>query len=1099
MLEFRRFMSNDMFLNRKVWSEMAVGVQQKDFAPFVSPALRNLLIHVRGGEPHQAAAMRWIFTKGLHQAAAGRKAMAERATQELRQKGFQNAIIPEDLFFTEKAYPKLAEVIGMPLPQFQQFMKQKHAEYEQEFEPKKIPLSHGYYPLDDFNAEMESAGNKGFKFGGPGGLIEYMEDNPHSKISAARDPHGVGYPVKNGVDLSEPKAGLDAKTGKFTYAYRNWTPPFKDFKYTDIVRDLTNDAGSRIPGHLADPNAVDDEDPDLAAMSRRLQSQNKLAGFGAGQAKKVKLSNLFGLKKDGRATHEFPPEVYHALLAAAQKGYEDEPFGNEIVALHFPAAEAERGLVKDAVRFKGVTKELHGKVDKGFQKLGTTVDELVKNKLVPDSKRFTHKFNDKGFFFKPAELSDKKIELGDFVNNGWTATRDIGGELNPIKDIVGKLTKGDEEYNIAKNAAGDWVIKDQPREPEPVDPEKLRADGWSLEPHGDRFIRASKNGQHHVLKKTPNGWVNTYSDWHGGDGESTLLGVSHIKRDPETEDILSQRGTAHASAMARQSYPMANDKLSSQIAGHMVTNPDHWGEESLTPDEKRKIIGVGQDPNAYPASVWRALMRALNKASQDGNVSYSQIKNNLSGDVAGAAFFLLKDLANHPKFRFGDLARMSVIKAGQSGIDNPDNLDEEDLQEVKAIKRLLAKNGIEDEAQQDHWINVVSKMQRESRDPMPGELPPNVLQAFLTNGARWRSIKLANLLRGEAGKEAKQMVRQSSSTGENGEELEHDPTRDAEGLKSGRRRMGGSMSGIGATGTGDTAAAKSAPRRDIFNVQKIDDAPTMELPFEPKLKSPFKTHSLSRANHGLGVLYDKRYAFAENKLKAGGDPISTVLSTISTATGSSMQPEQAQATFDAIGDYLAHTIDPAVHNAGNEEELSKLAKIVANFFHPHGEHNLVAMAKQYGADIEPTVMPTLKRIADMPKPLYARLEGMVHSYISNKGYTAPVEKPQVTAPNPQQVQQPAQQAAAAAPVAAQYLRIGNSTYRTPEEFKKALADAVARKDPQQHILRSVAKRSNIPAFVAAANEPTQAFSKVEHNLLSFKEWSNWNYVVSKRG
>lgn len=902
---FRHFIRRETPKNPS-WMEMAMGSALKEPTPLVLPIVRNLLMHTRGDATSQADVLRWIYREGLSKASQGRKAVADWATDQLREKlrslgrpvDDEIVYIPEDKIFSRKVIPTMAARFDHD-PKWQSWlmqwlpwiMDQAAEKFEQEYEPKFIPIGNKLINIEKYNNSLPE-GQPKFKFGGTDGLIEKLEDSDWAKKEVGSDPYMTDDPVRHGPDVSNPTWGRDKSedddetqgSDKYLYRYNKWVPPMTNDIYTNIVDDLRKHAADTISGYGAgadDPNfSPEGDDTDLLPWVRHLKGKGKLSQLGTshlgktskGKDAKQDVAKLFGYKygytkgKYGADWPSWPQETYDFLKTLFLKGREiDAQLGkiekHPILLNHFFDDSTRRVANRKTYgnnKTGQYSVEIAPKLIAGAEALGITVQDVIAKGLAPVQKSadgqetvtgYTHDYDD-NFTYK-RQYDSTVVDPEQLEKDDWRWTRREAipeDEKSRLRKHgvteTGTMQRGEETISL-KMINGQWVAA-IPKQEQSIDIEQEKQDGWIFTQSDAENGVLSKKGE---KSKSLHAHGGKWYELAGNKDQAHLLSTSSLKYDPDTGTPI-HRGTVADHPNVVRGHSFANDKFNSIATNDWVKNATNlYGEDPLDPSDYGYLDGA----RGLPPSMIKATKRAISMAADKTGKDDRQLKSDIADDVLQSSYHKMHELINNKRFIYGDLDKTikdpSERAAAAQAIARGESPEE--IGDVVAARYHLKKAGIEDPDAQTMFIEKARQAQEQGRRLAPDDgVPPEAEQALLRNGYKWRSNMLFSKLYSVVLSLAQGIGKSVSSMtklGKDGQEQGVDVS-DADRLNA------------------DVLAGKDTRRRynraNISNV-KQDDAEEVqgftELNVFKNLRGPLAQHPTYNSAHISGERFAKNH------------------------------------------------------------------------------------------------------------------------------------------------------------------------------------------------------------------------------------------------
>lgn len=1044
MLSFRQYLN----ASNKI-DEMAMGTKLRSHIPAVPPMVRNLLVHVRGvgdtgGEREQHEILHWIFKQGLNQALVGRRRITADANRELEGMGKQPAIT-EDKFFDKDLWPNMAKRCGMEAAEFGAFMTKKYQEYEEKYEPKEVLYgSHNVINLVALRGYLQKQGLQPFSFGGPNGLIEYLENDKKGWAPqiVAQDPHGHEDRPRHGIDLSGPVDIRDPSTNRYITRTDNWAPPQNPKDFSRALNALKLHAANTVPGMLGSSGELDPDDDDL--ISYPASSLEKVA-----RRKMQPVAQLFGFDLNSSVgkfpTGEWPQfndATYNMLKKCFAAGLEEvaakEP-GRE--AFTHPDLKIDKPQLSDIVNhcFDDATKTVKGAwwvkpagrpkyrsdiakfVNEGAKKLGFTTQDIMAAKT-PDGKpmyntiyktdatQFNHKFKDAEFGGRYTKFTDTPVDIKDLLQQGWDF---LGGE---------EPTAGATEITMEKGRSRKKLVNINNR--------------WHERVHDP------KSFQKHTSP----------------DARTPFLGVSGINR---LEGGKSHyRGAFGSPADMPREVGMANDKLATDKQNDWLANLyTKYGEDS----SKSRIRDGSIAPSAAIAA-----QKAIDRAMGTGQFGAQWVpEKGLSFELANIGQQLVKGMVNDRSFRFGDMDYTPRPK-----LDPATGTMEEPR---TSIDKLLEKAGVADPAKREELIEKMRGFQATGQDPavdpdFAGEGNP-ILGAFQTNGFNWRTAKLASKLQGEI----KGLIQKDRSlmqgTGDDAKEMDPSERQTA----SDRMRL--IRGDNGRNNRVDLRNDTSAPVRQweekglFFNARHRGD----------ELNDP-----------GALATYSRAYETARSTLERNveGRPKYSSLSMAIRAAVAEPDYDTQVAKVDAVGDVLSKSVDAYLAAGDKLDDISKddLANLYEKFIASKG-----TFAAWLGGPVT-VLYDKIQKSPVMP---------LIQAHLDNKNKAAPAApKPEVPAAPAQSQPQDREftvnaQGGDHTPVTSPY-----GTFKNKAEYDALVKQHATNPQATSH-LNQLAQNTKHPSYTRAAAKPSGGglggyMQRRKVEWLTFSQWRDKRLAESIR-
>lgn len=851
---FRHFIQDCAYENPL--TEMAWNVAIQDHMP-LPPMVTNVLSAIPGGESTQANALKWIFTKGLFEAAHGRKQLADLASKELGRKVYEHEI------FSPKAHQQ-DPALGRLYPRLQQL-------WESEYEPKFmiLPKPRGtkksgqdyYVDFAKLNAALQKRGLRPFSFGGPNGFMEYMEDGgwarPNMLKSHIRGTPGDGSQhVRNGVDLSDPHLlRFPNRPGKFQYAYNGWKPDMTKEFYDGKLKSLAYSSGQDISKLLhkgEDPKfgedrwglraATPEEQQALSSVIKNIHASNQ---FTHDSEYKSPFGSKGGTLPDVKFDDPKEYDMWKKVIEAGIRAINDEKPD--------PAEKPDEPWL---AKFS----------EPDIQELMKTIfrddDMTVRwNGVNPVRRRWVREKKATGEL--PAKANDRSYMP---VNQFYEKGTEILGKLNPDElKKMGLDRLPDMQHSFSHKWDYGSYVGDPEGEYVVIDPQKLLDQGYQLPPgqtlddaanRGNITLKNNTGAIHLILgeddegnpvwrAKNPKGSFKPYKKYD----QSPFLTPGRADRDAVSG--LSDSGGPGTISTGRRSGAIDNTKPAyKDVASERI---QHWSHNLDAFMEKTNKRG-------YPESVAKAAQVGFNRARQQSGWSGEDLKKLVSGGmnqgsvvdaVVGIAQEAMHSISHGYQFWFGEPGKKIEMKTAG---DNAKSLDVDDSLEdnekdttiwtfLTTIGGIPANDLDTKEKMVQRFYETIKKGDWPSAQTFGSE---DVYKAFLRNGVFWRAYEAAKFVSEAIIKMTKDASQERviSGTDTNGNTV----SMAASAVEGDNRRL-------------DARANAEAKAKDLLSQKVTAD--------EERERVDPTHNALSTANQQT-ELDSKLNPFQKNRLQAGG-------------------------------------------------------------------------------------------------------------------------------------------------------------------------------------------------------------------------------------
>jgi hypothetical protein len=985
----------------------------------------------------QKAALVWMLTKGLHDAAAGRHELAKLAGQRLGRHVYDHEIFSSA---AHQADPKLGDL----------YQKELLPLWQEKLEPRHIPVTHGtkelHIDLQDLNKLLQANGLEPFTFGGHNGMIEHIEDGDWAPPFAVHSPIPGDHHLRNGIDLSNPEKMYDERTGKHFYRFGSqkdpsdrFTPPSEPASYDAKIQTMRQLSAVEIEKILK--GAAHSTKINPKTFQWLTSNQHRMDAKTVGDG--TKWDKVTGTDVD-KVTNS---------TALSSMGFPNKGGGEDWVEAESPEEkEALKHIVYNGMKAindkkRDLWKKSNRTTYHGYDPTGEKEpwDENDMQKMLSDIFNHPRRPSDLSIYRKADDPLVVRLVKNFYANKtvtgpktnerNYRATKeflDYGIPVTPADKIPNRLVQA--VYRYMKDVPYGEFMKEPVYGQKSVDLEKdILSQGYK--PTGDmnnassmRFQRGA--GDYIIADKS-------------GDNQwqiRTVVSHNPVDKEKWQGAPLLVRGGRFGLG-DRLSVPVAPEVRQS-IQKDMQRNPHKFGD---TDAGGGLLTSVKEGAKAGVALAFKFL-QVSNKFDRQAIASRHKPEN-----YYGAAWEALANVMGSFMYKYGDPL-------------NHWSREPRAADDQKSIYSILAKHGVEDKNAADQYVKKFYELIRQKKEPEVGpDFPPNVMQAFLENGYNWRVNYMAN--------KVSQAVAQAVAT-----DAKNKSNQETVG------KGGDTMDRMAQTTASDNDARisqvmdnpgkgkiyKKTGDQDAFQkVQAFDpNAVELKLPERQKISAPFVNHrSATNPQYFQGdAWYKKRYDFTLRKLNAAGftDPVQAIEGAISANFDGSLNGERGAGAVDAIGDYIAEFFNNSLHHKMTDQELDQIAHIFHDFLVvPTAPHNLRTLASQFGADIDG---PLQKLSSAMPKSLKDRILERFSQRKSQQTTATPVAAP---AQQPQQPQQPT------APMsryssddddfdAMPSVQFSGQTYSSPQQYAQALA--AARGTPQEHGLRQAGVNSGHPAY-----------------------------------
>jgi hypothetical protein len=1024
------------------------------------------------GDSAQKAALVWMLTKGLYDATAARHQLAKYASQKLGRHVYDHEVFSSA---AHEADPKLGELYKQELLPL----------WQEKLEPKHIPVPHGtseqHIDLKDLNQLLQKHGLEPFTFGGTNGLIEHIENGDWAPPFAIHSPIPGEHHLRNGIDLSNPEQLHDERTGKHFYRFGSqkdpsdrFTPPSEPASYDAKIQTMRQFSGVEIDkilnGAAHDPNINPKTLHWLAANRQNFDKR------------------VVGDKDETRPVGALGTPKVKNSTALANMGFTNKGGGEDFVEAESPEEKEQLKQIvlkgmniinnqKKDLWGRGNRTTYHGYDSSGEKEPWTEQDmqkmlnDIFNHPRRPSDLSIYRKANDplverlvKGFY------NGKTVSGPKTNDRNYRATKeflDFGLPATPKDQIPARLVQAIRHY--MKDVPYQDFVKKPVYGEQPVDLEK-EIIGQGYKPVGDttnassmRFQRGA--GDYIIAHK-------------GGNGQWFIRTVvSHEPAEKEKWEgapLILRSGRFGVGD--RLVVPVSPEKRDS-IQKDMQRAPQKYGDS----DVGGGLLASVKDGAKAGVGLAFKFLQVSNKFDRQAVASRHKPE-----EYYGTAWGALSNIMGSYMYKYGD-----PLNHWSKEPRNPED--------AKSIYSIMAKHGVQDKAAVDHYLKKFDEYIRHKKEPEAGpDFPPNVIEALLENGYHWRVNYMANRVSQAVAQaiasDAKNKSNQET-VGKGGDTLDRMAQTTAGDNQARVDQQQGDPQGKG-------KIFKKGGDQDAFTkVQAFDPSKVeLTLPERSKVSLPFINHRRAKNPQYFegDAWYKKRYDFTTNKLNASGmvNPVQAIDSAISANFNGNLDNERGAGAIDAIGDFIAEFFNQKLHHKMTDQDLDQIAAIFNNFLKPHAPHSIVSLGRQFGSDvIEPAT-----QISMLPNELGRRVMQRAGEHTDRQTTVTPTNVP---AP----VQQPAAQPTAPmsryssddddfdtlpAPV-----QFAGQSYHTPDQYAKALA--ASRGTPQEHGLRQAGMNSSHPAYQQHAQQGSFLGRKAESSFISFREWNNWRYVVSKNG
>lgn len=1029
--------------------------KQSTTQPWKLPPAATWVISFMPDDYSQKHALAWMMNKGLYEAAEKRHLLAQEASKALGRQVYDHEVFSPKAHTADPALGKLWETQ----------LKKKWEAYE----PKEIRFStrdgDRTINIEALNKFIEGQGLPRFTFGGPNGLVEWLEDGAGkwaNKYTAGSPISGGEHHDRSGLDLSNPEFVRDQKTGKYFYRFGSnedlstrFHPPHDMTSLDEALGGMRRVSGDEIQKAIADSGSSSLPRETLAWVSNRKDRLNRVDS-GDALATRVKGAAGGGVKEV-----RIPDDEWDKVVAILKKGIHD--FNDK------KAAKMKQ------VRAGGKNNE----VDKGFMDEVTQkwseaeMQQMLASLLDPEKKIVKEKVDDplwKRVVINRASAAGKRPGDPGFNHRNYRHSKifmDLGMEGMPPEERPRKSVST-INYTFPDVTPHDYVM-----EPEfknvAVDLQKDILDqGYQMDSDKDlekdnTIVFRKGLGDYIIADKGPNG------NWT----IRNVVGSKQYGKEKKWQGAPLVVNSHDFRSHDKFSAPVDKEKAKA-IQDNWYKNPSNFADEMITSD------------GAWaPKSLFDAVKVAR-------SMDFEAFKNTKPSEIIGAGQIAMSQLYGSWPFVYGDPKGIWTKKLPET--------------DERSIYSLLGKAGVsKQEAMQ--YVDELYKAKEENREP---NFPPNVKQAFLQNGYNWRVYQAAASMSKHLFNDRNVGWKEKSGITSKGKE-------------------GDEQSIMGNIGDKNSGQAQTSDLRDIkqgFQGGKISklDASSHELQKTPAIstaqtvvandaanttKSTFRNATTKAfpdyVKDGQASHYEQRYKLMSGKLQkinarqaSNEDDVlsaahefatnvgETLEDNTSSGFGVSQTPPQVRGVLDATGDFLAQkVVDILSRPEKSDSDVATVSAIIHQFF--TGPQSLQAISSKFHAGDYAAQTEEIGRYIKGSDSHF--FDDLTKNWMPlTKHFAGSQQQPAVPAtgaPGTQQQptgqpQQPAQQM---------------SYYYDPDDDEAQPPLQLPNTGVAQQQQTAVASRNPLAAF----RKPLPP-TKAEHvnRMPTFKEWTNWKTVKALR-
>lgn len=347
MLTYKEFVNiNNPF------QEMARGHGNSQQWKLSEPAM--WLLSMVKNQGNQKGALQWLINQGLHDAAIGRRHLADMASKAPE----VGRPVEDHEIFSKAAHdadPKLKAYYDKVLLR----------KWEQEYEPKIIPVgSKKGIDVNQINQYLTSVGLPAFKFGGYDGLIEWLEDGDWADKYSDDSMFKNSWDNRKGLDLSNPSHIKDPSTGTEYYSFGSNENPSGKFypsenngSYDQALKDTRRLSGDEIARATKDNRMLGQDEIDGLSSSKDAPSLNdKTLNWLSQNSQSDKLTPSVDYElavrerggiSGGEAEAKIPDDEWDTVKTAIRKGIE---IYNHQKEKHFQRSKDKLGIWDEIIK-----------------------------------------------------------------------------------------------------------------------------------------------------------------------------------------------------------------------------------------------------------------------------------------------------------------------------------------------------------------------------------------------------------------------------------------------------------------------------------------------------------------------------------------------------------------------------------------------------------------------------------------------------------------------------------------------------------------------------------------------------------------------------
>lgn len=1075
---------------------MAVGYKSKGLQMPLPQAIADLLSVVpsEGKKSNYKNALEWIFSKGLYFAAKKRHELAKQASDmEINDNG-RRITLKQKLGRPVYDHEVYSPQAWAQIPELKKLFDQTYAAKPAEYEPQQFLLpSTGDKVLrinmSQVNELLRKMGKQPFQFGGPNGLIEYMENGSWAQPRSAQGPipHQGPHHNRHGFDLSKPQLSFHPDSGTYMYHFSDFDPPQNSpsgqrTQLKGVVNSLLRNSQELYDKYVSGSSDLGDVSPEVKGSLEKLKGVQPATDVLSGDTNTIADEQGFTNRtpKDRKlgAEAENDPDTYAFLAMLVRLGVDEAiesgrieydqkqkiidqilpPSNMNVIRQYLASDSAKKGshrrsnaiinLGADRLRKIGLEKALadylnpvisHMKkfgVEPDFETLGQELDDAIShqdsNKTPIKGQKMDLTPVGEQVPFKNAYKPVDDAAIRQLLDNGyrWSLTRDERqqGLKEPAANRnFATLEKGDHELRMRRLQDGGWALTN-PEESHPG------------EPLGKEF---SKSVSPFLLGNT-----------------------ASMKFNPSMPEITP----VHSS-------------LQDQLQTDMIRNPEKYGlglgEEEHFGNKTAQKVGDLDD------AVKKAVQSAMSYSGKTRNsVEMNDLYNN-------ALMGMLRHSADY-RFKYGDVSPRNAKLKNYLAMPNLGNISEP--------------------KQQDAWINKMQAIQKAGKEPQSENqqdsgtyVPQNILNSFLVNGKWWRHAKMAGfvqqLIRKENAPDKEKVIQGTDDEGET-HNIAHNVA--AGGAAGGVGRLTSTLRSDDTFDSGNKG--RKRPVRDPLTGEYD---PKALVGMDPEKRTGQVSNIITGGETKEGILgvfkhdgiaqnperkdpnniYNRRYSqfFNMAQGKLGGSESSNALGKmLSTNAIPDTDPETARAALDAIGDVAAkQLVRIADLPAKTPEDVNEFRDLLNDIFSPKGKYFIGNFASNLDVDVE----SSLEKISEFIRGREDMMKLLSQPRIEKKKPLAPPAPPgaQPTTVGAQVGGKITDGgwSSDTGPVHRPLRRVNNNQLiaNNPSEYRKLLLRSLG--TPMENELRRLARDSGLEEYIDT--ERKTSGTPTEH-FRSYKQW-----------